>query len=75
MTMRMTVVKNLVFGLPGEGEVVVDGSQVCHAEEAGEVISMTARMTVVKKLVLGLAGAVGVVVEGCQVRQAGEAGT
>jgi hypothetical protein len=38
MTMRMTVVKNLVFGLPGEGEVVVEGSLVCHAEEAGGVI-------------------------------------
>ena len=30
--------KNLGLGPPGEGEVVVEGSQVYHAEEAGEVI-------------------------------------
>jgi hypothetical protein len=60
--------------LPGEGEVVVEESQACHAEEAGEVIWMTMRMTVAKNLVFGLPGECEVVVDGSLVCHAEEAG-
>jgi hypothetical protein len=72
--MAIWMKENLGLGLPGEGEAVVEGSRVSHAEEAGEVILMTAIVAVVEKLVSGLAGAVGAVVEGSRVCHAEEAG-